>query len=330
MKRILLALAIGALFAFPGVTYAKNLALSYFMGPSHPMNAGIFTPFAERLEQVSDGALKVTLYSGGALNSSPPKQYSILLDGVADIAFHLPGYTAQLFPITTAITTPGICSTAVECTRALWRMIDVIESEFDAKVLAVWTNQPAVLFSKNKAIRTIDDMDGLLVRVTSAQDIPFMTALGASAVAQAVNVANQNLQNGVVDVLHIDPAGGTSFKLYEPANYITTNLPGGGSSFILLMNKHVWNSLTDQEKQWVNEVSGENLSVEAAKAYEAAAIESLDVSEKNGVEIIRLSNEERQKWETAMQPALDTWLESEVAQGLSGADITRIMRGANK
>ncbi len=197
-------LTVAFCLALTAPAVAKELALAYFMGPKHPMNKAVFTPFAERLAEVSGGQLTVRQFPGGALNSVPPKQYSILLDGVADIAFHLPGYTAKLFPIATSVTTPGMCSDAVECTEAMWRAYDLIEKEFDAKILALWANNPQVLYTKDKPVRTLEDMSGLIVRVTSAQDTPFTEALGASAVSQPVSVINQNLANGVVDGVSID------------------------------------------------------------------------------------------------------------------------------
>ena len=54
-----------------GVSYgaqAAELSLAYFMGPKHPMNKGIFTPFGEKLSEVSGGALTVKQFAGGALN----------------------------------------------------------------------------------------------------------------------------------------------------------------------------------------------------------------------------------------------------------------------
>ncbi|MEM5581936.1 MULTISPECIES: TRAP transporter substrate-binding protein [unclassified Roseibium] len=327
MKSVFATAALAATIVFSGGAQARDLALSYFMGPAHPLNKAVFTPFADRLAEVSGGALTVTQFAGGALNSSPPKQYSILLDGVADIAFHLPGYTAQLFPITTAVTTPGMCSDAVDCTEAMWRAHDVIEKEFDAKILALWANDPQALFTRNKAVRTLEDIDGMVVRVTSAQDIPFTEALGASAVSQPVSVINQNLSNGVVDAISIDPSAALSFKLHEPANYLTTNIPGAGSAFVLLMNKGVWESLSDQEKAWVDEVSGKSLSMDAAKMYKAIAAKGIKVSEQNGVEVIELSAEERARWDAAIQPAMDMWLESELGQGMTGAEIMRLMTG---
>lgn len=325
--KLLGAIATSAALMIGSAAVAKDLSLSYFMGPKHPMNGAVFTPFADKLAELSGGAMTVTQFAGGALNSAPPKQYSILLDGVSDIAFHLPGYTAQLFPIATSVTTPNMCDTAVECTEAMWRAYDVIEKEFDAKILALWANSPQVLFSKDTAIRTLEDLDGKIVRVTSAQDIPFTEALGASAVSQPVSVINQNLANGVVDVISIDPSAALSFKLHEPSNFITVGVPGAGSAFILLMNKGVYEGLSDQEKAWVDEASGKWLSLEGAKRYDAIAQKALDVSAKNGVEIINLSAEEAARWDAAIEPAMEAWLASEVGQGLTGADVTKLMKG---
>lgn len=320
-------LAATALVALAPMASAKELALAYFMGPNHPMNKAVFTPFGEKLAEVSGGALTVRQFPGGALNSVPPKQYSILLDGVADVAFHLPGYTAQIFPITTAITTPGLCTDAVNCTEALWRAYDQIEQEFDAKILALWANDAPALFTKDKPVRTLEDFSGMVVTVTTAQDIPFIEALGASAVSQPVTVVNQNLANGVVDAISVDPSAALSFKLHEPANYLTTGYPGGGNPFVLLMNKGIYNSLTDEEKGWVDEASGKWLSLEGAKMYKAVAAKGVAVSGENGVEVINLTDEQRARWFEKMKPATDAYMASDVSQGLTGADVAKIMMG---
>lgn len=321
------ALISTALLLAAGTAEARELSLSYFMGPKHSMNGALFTPFAEKLAEVSGGELTVTQFPGGALNSAPPKQYAILLDGVADIAFHLPGYTQQLFPVTTSIAVPSVCEGAVECTEALWNAYDVIENEYDAKILALWANEPQVWFTRDKAVRNLEDVSGLIVRVNSAQDIPFVEALGASPVSQPVSEINQNLTNGVIDAIAIGSSGALSFKLFEPANYLTTNMPGSAAPFVLLMNKGVWDTLSEQEKAWVDEASGRELSMMGARGYEAAGVKGLAASAGNNVERIDLSDEERARWQAAMQPAIDTWLASEVGQGLTGAEIRDLMQG---
>ena len=326
MKKLAALVAATCLATAP-MTSAKELALAYFMGPKHPMNNAVFTPFAEKLAEVSDGALTVRQFSGGALNSVPPKQYSILLDGVTDIAFHLPGYTAQIFPITTSISTPGLCADAVECTEALWRAYDQIEEEFDARILALWANDAPALFTRDQPVRTLEDLAGLIVTVTTAQDIPFIEALGASAVSQPVSVINQNLANGVVDAVSVDPSASMSFKMHEPAQYLTTGYPSGGNAFVLLMNKDIYSALTEEERGWVDEASGKWLSLEGGKGFRAVSQRGVEVARENGVEIITLTDEERARWLAAMQPATEAWLASEISQGLTGADISKLMKG---
>ena len=107
---------------------ASELSLSYFMGPKHPMNRAVFTPFAKKLAEVSAGKMTVKQYPGGALNSAPPKQYSILLKGVADIAFALPGYTGKLFPVTNTVTIPGVSSLGAAAADANLSLVSRTES----------------------------------------------------------------------------------------------------------------------------------------------------------------------------------------------------------
>ena len=305
---------------------AADLSLSYFMGPKHPMNKAVFTPFAEKLAELSGGRLTVTQFPGGALNSAPPKQYSILLDQVADIAFHLPGYTAQLFPMTNVVTIPDLCNSAVSCTESLLRARPELEKEYDAKLLAIWANQPPVLITRDKPIRTLQDLKGLKVRVTSAADAPFTEALGASAVSQPVSVINQNLTNGVIDAIAIDPSAIRSFKLFDAGNYVTTWYPGSGSAFVLLMNKDVYNGLSDEERGWVDAASGDWLSMSGGAVYGKAAAGGLAAAKKAGNEIIELSDSEKAKFNAAIADALSTFSASTISNGLTGSDVIKLMQ----
>ena len=106
--------------------------------------------------------LIVKHFPGGALNSSPPRQYSILVDGVADIVFALPGYTSDLFPKTNLIGFPGVCRTAIECTEAIERARPVLEREYQAKVLAMWSMGSPVLLTRDRPVRTLEDLRGFV------------------------------------------------------------------------------------------------------------------------------------------------------------------------
>ncbi len=324
--RKFLGLAVGAALAFGGAAGASELSLAYFMGPKHPMNAAVFTPFADKLAEVSGGEMTVRQFPGGALNSVPPKQYAILLDGVADIVFTLPGYTGDVFPLTNVVTLPDVCTSSVACTEALLRARDLLEGEYNAKLLAIWANAPPILLTRDTPVRTLEDLAGMKVRVTSKQDVPFVEALGASAVAQPVNVINQNLANGVIDAIAIGPSAIGSFKLHEPANYLTTWFPGSGSAFVLLMNNDVWNSLSEEQQGWVSAASDASLSMAGGTFYDRAAARGLQIAAEGGVEIIDLSDEEKARWNAALAPAIAAAKDEAIGDTTVG-DVMSLMMG---
>jgi len=295
------AIAVSALSATAG---AGEMSLAYFMGSKHPMNKAVFTPFAKNLAKISGGKLTVKQFAGGALNSKPPAQYAILRKGVADIAFALPGYTSKNFPLTNIITVPGMSTSALDGTKKLLKVRKILETEYKAKVLAIWANQPPILLTKNKPVRTMADLKGMKIRVTAKQNVPFIEALGARAVAQPVTVINQNLQNGTIDAIFIGASAIRSFKLYEPAKYLTKGIPGSGSAFVLLMNNKVYKGLSAQEKKWVDQASNAALSLSGGKGFDGAAGKGMAISKKNKVEIIQLPPAEVAKIEKAMAPVL--------------------------
>jgi len=324
--RKLIGFASAALLASAVATSAAELSLAYFMGPKHPMNKAVFTPFAEKLAEVSGGQLTVRQFPGGALNSVPPKQYSILLDGVADIVFALPGYTGEVFPITNVVNLPGLCDDSISCTEALQNARELIETEYNAKVLALWANSPPILLTKDKPVRTLEDLQGLKVRITSSGQVPFVKALGASPVGQPVSVINQNLANGVIDAISIDPSGIGSFKLHEVANYLTTWFPGSGSAFVLLLNKDVYDAMSDEEKGWIDAASDASLADSGATGFKASTERGLQIARDAGLEFIDIADDERARW----QEIIDATMEEVLAQpagSMTIGDVLTKMKG---
>jgi len=324
--RKLIGFASAALLAMGINAGATELSLAYFMGPKHPMNKAVFTPFAEKLAEVSGGAMTVRQFPGGALNSVPPKQYSILLDGVADIVFTLPGYTGDVFPMTNVVNLPGLCDDSISCTAALQNAKELIETEYNAKVLSLWANSPPVLLTKNKPVRTLEDLQGLKIRITSKGQVPFVKALGASPVGQPVTVINQNLANGVIDAISIDPSGIGSFKLHEVAKYLTTWFPGSGSAFVLLLNKDVYDAMSDEEKGWIDAAADASLADSGAAGFAASTERGLKLAREAGLEFIEISGDERARW----QEIIDTTMQEVLAQPvgtMTMGDVLNKMKG---
>ena len=299
-----------------------ELNLSYFVGAPHPMNKAIVQPFKKAVEAACSD-LKIKTHFGGSLVKGGPPQYGALVQGVSDITFGLPGYTGKVFPFSTAITVPGVTSSGIDATKKLWNAIKLVETEYNAKVLALWSTDPKILLTK-VAINSLDDLKGLKIRVTSSRDEPFINALGAVAVSQPVPVVHQNFTNDVIDGVHIGASAIRSFKLFEPANYVVTNLPVSSSGMFLLMNKAVYNGLSDAQKGCVDKASGLDLSLSGATKYDQAYSAGVNLAVKNGVKEIKLSDVQRSEWQAAMQSVVDAFLNGkiDVSQSISTRDVT--------
>ena len=79
---------------------AEELSLADFQPPQHFVVDKVYTPFGEAIAAASDGEVTVRAFMGGELGPGPLEQYNRVIDGVADLAFGLPGYTASNFPMT--------------------------------------------------------------------------------------------------------------------------------------------------------------------------------------------------------------------------------------
>ena len=170
------------------------------------------------------------------------------------------------------------------------------------------------------------------MRVTNKADVPIvgalgaLGALGASAVAQPVNVINQNLTNGVIDAIAVGPSAIRSFNLQEPANYITTWFPGSGSAFVLLMNNDVYNGLSEEVRGWVDAAAVEALSLSGGAFCDKAATDGMALAAEEGVEMIDISDAEKARWLETIGPALDAAM-SEQAGDMTIGEVMALMRG---
>lgn len=299
---------------------AEELQMSYFVGQRHPMVKAVVVPMQEKLAALSGGELTIKVHFGGSLVKGGPPQYGALLQGVSDMAFSLPGYLGPKFPFSNTVTIPGITQSAEDATNKLWNAMDVVETEYDAKVMALWAVDPKILLTK-KPIQALSDLKGLKLRVTSKQDESYVNKLGAVSVASGVTVIHQNFTNGVIDGVHIGASAIRSFKLFEPADFVVTNLPPSMSPIYILMNQQKFDSLTPKQQGWINQVAGRELSLGGGTGYDRVGMGGVAFAEKNGVKAITLSDAQKASWQAAMQPEVEKFLNAKINVSSSSSKI---------
>lgn len=314
-KSLAPAFALGLAVAAAPAT-AAELKLAHFMSPQHPMHEAVMVPLAEAVEEATDGELTIRIYPAGELGSGPNQQYRRALTGIADIAFNLPQYTPAAFDRSPLLHVPGLFDSPQQATRRIWEEIDALAPDFsEVELLAFWTNNPAMLFTRDTPVRSLADIEGLKIRAPDPVSAQIIEAWGASPVSMSATETYNAMSTGVVDGTLIGASAVGSYNLQEVSDYVTLNVPGALSTFTLIMNQQAYDGLSESQRAALDEASGESLSMLGAEGFAAAGERGLDALRAADVELLELSDEALAEFEAAMAGPINAYLESEGEEG---------------
>jgi TRAP-type C4-dicarboxylate transport system substrate-binding protein len=302
MKRLAGA-ALGLVLTAAAVQ-ADEMKFANYMAPTHPYVAGAFDPFAARIAEATGGAVTVKVFNGGELGAGPADQYARVVDGVAEFAIGLPGYTAANFPLTLLTELPGVITEA-DGTATIWKNIDQFQPEFErVKLVALWSNARNVLYTRDKAVRAPADVAGLKIRVPSRNAGLVVEAWGGSPVSMPVSEIYNALQTGVIDGAMIDGTATMAFKLGEVANFLTVGMDTTISPFFIIMNRDAFDALPADQQAAVLTVGQETsvLGNQVQLAEAAKGIEKFGATE--GKELITLTADEAAAFNTLSAPVV--------------------------
>lgn len=298
------ATATAALLTGPAAS-ATELKAAHFMPSMHPMDQGVMTPLSEEIKAATDGGLTIRIYPSGELGKGPVQQYKRVVTGVADIVFGIPEYTPGQFATTGLVHIPGLFADGTAATNALWDNIDAFQDEYaQTKLLGLWANNPSVLISREKPVRTPDDMKGLKIRTPNPVMAKLVEAWGGIPVSMPTTDVYNAMNTGVIDAVMIGPSGIRSYKLNETAKYVTTNIPSALDSFYLLMNRQSWDGLTEDQKAAMDKLTGRAISLRGAKAFYDAGQAGLKLAADSGVELIEIDAAADAAFRARMEPAI--------------------------
>ena len=283
---------------------ADELKFANYMAPTHPYVAGAFDPFAAMVSQATGGAVTVKVYNGGELGAGPTDQYARVVDGVAELAIGLPGYTAANFPLTLLTELPGVLTEA-DGTATLWNNMDLFQPEYErVKLVSLWSNARNVLYTRDKAVRTPADVAGMKIRVPSRNAGLVVEAWGGSPVSMPVSEIYNALQTGVIDGAMIDGTATMAFKLGEVANFLTVGMDTTISPFFIIMNRDAFDALPADQQAAVLKV-GQDISVVGNQVQLAEAAKGIaKFGETEGKELITLTADEAAAFNTLSAPVV--------------------------
>lgn len=320
------ALAAAMTLAAP-MASAGELKLADFQPPTHFVVDTTYKPFADAIAAATDGEVTVRLFMGGELGPGPAEQYNRVVDGVTDIAFSLPGYTASAFPMTLLTELPGVI-TAETGTERILANLDMLSDEYRRVVLVgLWNNAPNLLFMADTPVRTMEDLQGLNIRVPSRNAGLVVQAWGGNPVSMPAPEIYNAMQTGVIDGAMIDATTLGAFRLAEVTQSITTGMDTTISDFFLIMNRDSFGALTDEQQQAVLD-AGREASINGNAAWLAMADRALaDFAATEGKEVITLAPEEAERFNAASAPVVEQIIAEAEAEGLQAKAFVDALQG---
>ena len=153
------------------------------------------------------------------------------------------------------------------------------------KGLAYYDAGSRSFYTKDKPVKSPEDLKGLKIRVMeSVTAVDMVNSLGGSATPISWGELYTSLQQGVVDGAENNPPSFYLSRHYEVCKYFSldehTVLPD-----VLIIGTHLWDKLTEQEKEWMQEAVAKSV-VYQRKLWAEAEKEALEEVQKAGVEII--------------------------------------------
>lgn len=274
-----------------------KMATGWSGGPL--MNIGA-KAFAENVEEISDGRIKVQVFTGGALGNAL-KVSETVKNGVAEMGHTWMGYDWGKNPATVVFAGYAGSPDSERMLHWLYEgggvelQREFREEEFGVISFPLFIRTAEVFLHSNKPVQNLEDLQGLKMRTAGAW-LEMAEELGASPVTTAGGDVFPMLERGAIDATE----WGTPWENIAPgfhkvAKYVI--IPGVHqpvAPFELVINKDAWAKLSDEDKKAV-ETAAKLTTLESWLRIGQEDAKALAFFEEQGNEIIELDPEVQYK-----------------------------------
>ena len=292
-RKFAAAAAFGAaLLAFAATGIAAD-AKHYRFGYDQPHTTGYGIAgdiFAGKLAELSKGTMAIDQFPGAQLGQEP-QMLQLVKSGDIDFIISSTANAATVSPESGVMSIHFVFKSEAHLVKAIAdpKVVAAVRQMFDetvkgAKVLTVLTLGLRDLYGKRE-IHNVADIKSVKVRVqaTATEDTMF-PAYGAQTVHMPFGDVYTALQTGVVDMAENGVNVYLSNKHYETAPIMSMTQHEANNSILWVSDK-VWDSLSAEQKGWVQAAADEVGRTQPNRAI-ALEHESQTKLEKIGVKFV--------------------------------------------
>lgn len=312
LRLVGLALATTALFATTLPAHAaRTVKISMQLGLNHPLGENV-AYFKEQVEKLSNNEIQVQIYESAQLfkGSEIPQAVS---SGAVDMGMVLVDEYAGTLPATglfsVAFLFPDydVLAKAAAPDSPVRQELDELIRSTGTRVLWWQDYGPIQLIAKKEPVVMPADMKGKKVRVLGKPSGDFIDAVGAVPVKIGGSEQFIAYQRGTVDIGMTGTTATQSRKLYEVMNYMTiTN--HAQVEFLMVINDKLWDSLSDDERQWMTEAARAAEDKMRAETRDQNVEAEQWLAQNTSLKITHLDDAQIKAWQDAAAPAIDAYV----------------------
>lgn len=315
-------------FAGPTETEAKTIVLKFAhpWSPKHPQQSQVFEPWAKKIEEETNGQVKIQIFPGGALGK-PGQIYSMVEKGIVDIGHDLHDYTPGRFPVTSVFELPFMIETAEHGSEAMWQAyekIPALQKEYESvKLLWLSCHAPGFFNTTKKPVKCLADLKGLKIRTASSFVTEALQLFGATPVTMPATEIYTALEKGVVDGTVLPYDGLNAFKANDLIRHIART-DFYSMTFWVAMNQKKFDSLPDDVQKVINANMGALMSKASGKVFDSDSVVSRKKCLDMGLKEYNFSDEEMQKLKEMVMPLKTKWMTEMATQGIDSKNILEV------
>ncbi len=238
------------------------LKLAHALDPSHSVHQGMVF-MAERLDEYSAGTMRIDIYPSGQLGAERELVELVQIGSLAMTKVSAAPLEAFV-PSMQVFSVPYVF-------RSREHVFKVLDSQIGKELLdtlqvarlrgmGYYDSGSRSFYMTETPVADPADIEGKKIRVMKSQTaVKMIDAMGGGATPIAWGELYTALQQGVVDGAENNPPSFYLSGHYEVSKYYALNEHTSVPD-VLLMSMHVWDSLNDQQQEWLQQAVDDSVA----------------------------------------------------------------------
>jgi TRAP-type C4-dicarboxylate transport system substrate-binding protein len=282
------------------------------MSPANSDNSKFFNEWARKVEADAKGAVAIDVKDGVATLATLQNVVERVQQGVAQIGWTVHAFYPGRFPLSEAPGLPFVANESEKASVALWRLwkTGLLDSEYK-DIVPLWFGRSGNSYLHfSKPPKSIDNLEGVKVRVGGENDVIMVKALGMSPQSIASQDMYVALQRGTIDGVVTTFAGFPPYNLQEVTSYHFL-APLGATSFVHFMSRKKFDALPANVRQAIEANSGEVGSRAWGQFLDRIVQRTQQqLSESKKHALVQPTPQQLADWQQRVgKPVIDKWLE---------------------